>query len=357
MNGRTTFQRTLSPVVILGILMVLTVPGFAQKKKTPPAKPQKNETKGQNQLTGGLVKFGEIYTMNPGYNLQILKAKYTVEPFTSYGGKLNGRDTKLVVLDVAFKNARPEANDRMNIDLFSIIDSTGKVYNGEIQLKSYKCRELYINLKPGQGLGQVGLNDPLQVAFEVPLDAVITKIMVNQPRLGKKEEVLRYLIAGTDKEADPTNVITPLPSDVADPANGAIATKYGKVTVGKPFYSGYYTYIVEKVETVGKLSDQLDPGEGKKFLVVTLTTKNGYGKQVNYYDSILGESVAIDADGDSVALTSIVKKSSTTEVTTSTIEDGESITTRLVFTIGADQKLKSLKLVGPRYPWILALDK
>jgi hypothetical protein len=308
-------------------------------------------------MAGGLVKFGEIYSLQGGFNFQILKARYTMEPFSSYGSKLNGRETKLVVFDIALKNFRPEANDKMNQQLFSIIDSTGKKYDGELQLKSFKCRELYINLKPGQGLGQTALNDPLQMAFEVPLDAVITKVMVNQPRLNVKEEVLRYLIAGSDKLADPANVIAPLPDDVAAPdSKGTVAKPEGTITIGKPFYSGYYTYTVDKVETSGKLSDSYDPGEGKKYLILTLTTKNAYGKQLGYFDSIFSESVLVDGDGDKVPLTVILKKSSAGEVSTQYLEDGETLTTRLVFTINSDQKVKAVKLIGGRYPWMLPVS-
>src|SRR5207253_752830 len=102
-------------------------------------------------------------------------------------------------------------------------------------------------LRPGQGLGQPELKDPLRVAFSIPMKARITKIMVNKARLGKNEEVLRYYVAGATKEeagepGDPKNVIAALPEGVKDPADksGAVPLEEGKGSMGAYLTSGSF---------------------------------------------------------------------------------------------------------------------
>ncbi len=335
---------------------------IAQKKpvkKPVVKKPAKNETKGQGQLTGGFVKFGEIYSLKSGINFQIISARYTMEPIQCYNKTYARADEKLVVVQFAVKNASKNEvalGDQENI--ITLFDDTGAKYEvgaGCIGLMSNGSKELYRTLKSGQGIGQKELNDNLQVCYRVPLSAKILKFMINEPRLNKNEEVLRYMMAGTDKDADPANVIAPLQTEIADPADktGAVALKVGNGKAGTFYSAGAFQYRLDKIETTDKaLIEGKDPEEGKKFVVATVTVKSLYGGSNSLYEAQCASSEIADMDGDKSKLLYILKPSSGKEIETSQeILYGETYTFRLVFEIDAKAKPKTLKISNDTYPW------
>jgi hypothetical protein len=103
--------------------------------------------------------------------------------------------------------------------------------------------------RPGQGIGQPELKDPVHIIFRIAGNARIVKIIVN---IGRKfvrpdEQVVRYFIAGATKaeagaDGDPKNVIAPLSANVADPADksGAIALDEGKGALGQELPSDLF---------------------------------------------------------------------------------------------------------------------
>lgn len=363
---KTTGIAVLSAICLVGITAVSPVAQGAQKKKKLVVRQtQKNETKGQGQLAGGLVKFGEVYSLKGGLNFEILKARYSMEPFYSYEKETAHADKKLVILDLAVKNATPSNND--HFPPITLIDANGEKYemgSGMLTLASKGVESFYLNLKPGQGYGQPDLHDPLQVGFLVPLNAKITKIMIGQPRLNKNEEVLRYLIAGSDKEADAANVIAPLPKTVADPADesGATAMPAGKVGIGDSFTTYFSSYKVTGVTTTTEpLRAGVSPEEGKQFVIVSVSMKMIGKKEMGMFYCLDKEATTLkDEDGDKASLFGIIKASSGDELQTSdrTFDPGEEINFRLVFQIGEKAKPSSLHIVaGSGYPWQVALSK
>src|SRR3954466_2218908 len=63
------------------------------------------DVKGQSQLAGGTGQFGTTYSYKNGFNMAILGAHYTLDAFDAYTKILGDQDKKLVVLDLAIKNA------------------------------------------------------------------------------------------------------------------------------------------------------------------------------------------------------------------------------------------------------------
>lgn len=316
----------------------------------------KNQTKGTTQVAGGYVKFGETYSLKGGANFAILKAAYTLDSFPSYGALANSATEKLLVVDVAVKNWQKDADLDFNQaggDFMTVFDAAGNKYTGEAQLKSHGVQNTYLTLKPGQGVGQPALGDPYRVAFKLPLDAEVTKIMINQPRVGKNEEVLRYVIAGADSEADPANVIAPLPPIARDPANkaGAVALKEGKGTLNAILPAGPFTYQVTKIEpNVPSLGEKYTPEEGHRYVVVTLKVTNVDLRDQAAYDSWPHDTYVVDADGDKHAITATIKATSDEDATADSMSPGTSKTVRLLIEIGSSAP-QSLVLAGSYYPW------
>src|SRR5690242_5135186 len=62
----------------------------APKKAAKPARkpvakpPASHQVKGQKQIVGGDGQFGVVYSLKNGVNLEILSARYTLEPFVAY---------------------------------------------------------------------------------------------------------------------------------------------------------------------------------------------------------------------------------------------------------------------------------
>ena len=366
MIGLRGFAPTLALVTAVCLILSPAVSSAQKKKKkpTPPSKTQKNETKGQGQLAGGLVKFGEVYSLKDGLNFEILKASYSMEPFMSYAKESATPEKKFVILDIAIKNATPSDND--HFPEMSLIDSAGKKYDlgsGMVALTSTGVGDYYANLKPGQGYGQPSLNDPLRVGFLVPLDAKITKIIVNQPRLNRKEEVVRYLMAGTDKEADPKNVIAPLPKSIADPSDptGAVAADHGRAAIGEAFTSYFGSFKITKVTTTtDAVRDGKFPESGKQFVVVSVTVKNISKKPVSFFYLLdAGKTTVKDQDGEKSEIVDFLKASSNEQFNTDgkEVDGGDELSFRMVFQVSDKAKLASLNFAANGgYPWMIDLS-
>lgn len=358
-------------VAAIALLVLTPSIGIAQKSKTkstPPPKQQpkkqpQNETKGQGQLVGGYVKFGETYSLSDGLNFQIIRAKYSMEPFACYSREYGHADQKLIILDISIKNAANYDND--HFPPISFLDAAGTKYDGVmVGLVSNGIKEYYRVLKPGQGLGQPGLNDPLRIACLVPLESKITKIIVNEPRLNKNEEVFRYLMAGTDKEADPANVIAPLPANIADASDpsGAKGMAAGKAKIGDTFTSYIFSYRVNGIKTTSDpLYEGAAPDEGKKFAIISITYKNiGFEKLSTFYSVDTEGNQLKDTDGERGTFWGILKGNTDAQVGDSyEMEPGDERTIRLVFQIDQKATPKSLKFAATNYtyPWMIDLTQ
>ncbi|MBS1728223.1 MAG: DUF4352 domain-containing protein [Armatimonadetes bacterium] len=347
--------------VLAAMVMALPSASFAQTGQKP-----KNETKGQSQLAGGYARFGETYSLKSGWNFQFISAKYTVQPFLCYGDSLAMSGQKLLVIDFSLKNATHDDMWFGGIDqMISVFDDKGAKYSScATQLESNGIKSMDRTLKPGQGIGQPELKDPLRVCFPVPLDAKITKIILNEPRLGKNEEVVRFLMAGTDKESDPKNIIAPLPKNVADPSDptGAVALKAGLAKIGDVVPSGEFSFKVTGVTTTKEALDPDNPLEdGKQYVVVTVQAKNIWGDKASYFDAQdTDDNVLVDADGEKYHAAKVLKASSNEEADTGRqMDPDDTYTVRWVFVMSEKSKATVFRLraTSEAYTWAIDLSK
>lgn len=226
---------------------------------------QQAPVKGQQQIAGGTGVFGTTYSLKNGFNFAILGGRYTLDPYDGYESITPQTDQKLLVLDVAIKNANPGDNF-FNIDsMFTLVDDKGELYTGgELMLES-KPKEPSFTLRPGQGFGQPALKDPLHVGFAIPATARIAKIMLNIGRRDTNEEAIRYLLVAPPKDpktATNKNWLTPLPDTVRDATDafGAIAIDEGKASLKSPVVSGPFRLSVESIDAPGDAVFGGNPG-------------------------------------------------------------------------------------------------
>ena len=337
-------------------------------------RPASNQSKGQKQIAGGDAVFGTVYSLKDGFNFEVLSAHYTVEPIPAHDTVKAGPDEKLVVLDVAIKNAGP-SDSSLNPDAYiTLVDAQGGLYTSrtaDMVLTSRNNEEGNLNLRPGQGLGQPERHDPLRFGLVIPAKARIVKIMVNQGRLNSNEKVLRYFVAGaTEAEAgkagDPRNVIVPLPENVRDPSDpsGATALDSGKGTAGVFLPSGAFALRLDGLGyTSGPILDRGVPEDGKKYAVATITVKNLTPNAQTMNDFTAGDPspcALTDSDGETDKSMGFLKVKSN-EVPEHDFKQGEEYTFRVVFSLakGATAKTILLRTGGYRtwtFPVTAALE-
>jgi hypothetical protein len=353
-------QRTLAVSLAAGLIASLTPAGAQNTKPVP------NQTKGQGQLVGGNGQFGVVYSLKSGFNFAILGARYSIEPYEAYTGLTAGTDEKILVLDLAIKNTNKEDNFFNPDGLFTLVDTKGElIQGGSLRLMSKAGDSSSATLRPGQGLGQPELKDALQIAFTVPAKARIVKIMVNQQRLNRNEEVFRYYIAGATKEeagepGDPKNVIQPVMEADRDPADksGAITLQEGKATVGAYVPSGYFDVRLDSFAFTNMNVMGDDPvEEGKKLAIATVTVKSRWPKDVSMFDVEGGDDPLYeltDADGERYKPVGY-RKATKNEDPEHTFRKGDEVTFRVVFLVPKDAAGKKL-IIGTRSSHKWAID-
>lgn len=345
------------------LLLSTAAPCLAQKPKVTPKKPvPQNQTKGQGQLQGGNGQFGTVYTLTSNFNFEIVGARYTLEPFNAYTVVTAGTDKKLLVLDIAVKNVSTSDNFFNPDSMFTLVDEKGQLYNGgSLALQSKAADSGSFTLRPGQGQGQPALKDPLQIAWELPAKARIVKIMINQARQGRKEEVFRYYIAGATKAeageaGDPKNVITPLPAESRDPADasGSSPLDESKGAPGVYVPSGYFNIRFDGLTYSTEPLNGNPPEDGKKFAIATVTAKNPLDKGVGMFDAEGGDSPLYeitDADGEHYKPV-FYRKAKRDEDAEHDFKKGDEYTFRVVFQMPKDAVAKKLVLgTGAAHKW------
>ncbi|MCX6379279.1 MAG: hypothetical protein NT023_07340 [Armatimonadetes bacterium] len=349
-------MKTLQLSLFCGIAALSIAVNAAPPKKTPAKKPPvKNETKGQGQLVGANGQFGMIYTLKDNLNFQIITARYTTDSYAAYAPLFPKADEKLVILDVAIKNTRAQ-DFFTELNFFTLVDEKGELYpNGAVTLDSKGVEALSINLRPGQGMGQPALKDGLHVGFVVPAKARIVKVMVNQGRLGKSEEVLRYFIADATKEeagevGDPKNVIKPLADNVRDTSHpsGALALAEGKAKKGEYYSANTALLRFDKLEvSVEAKLDGNPPEEGKAFAIVTMTAKSDWGKEFPLFDVTGDEDCYLLANDENDSFKPInYRKAKSDAVPEHTFKKGDEYVFRVFFSVPKDSKFKKLVFKG-----------
>ncbi len=359
---------------LLATSLVPLCMAYAAPPKSAPPKPTLNNgeaTKGTEQMKGGDGVFGTIYTMVNGhgsnYNFQLLSARYTLEPHNDYAGSMPLPDQKLLVLTFAVKNPNKDSDlDQGGVDM-TLVDENDNNYGegaGTMMLASNGSKELYITLKPGQGFGQDPTANALSVAFVVPGNAKIKKILINSGRAAvPSEKIMRYTIAG-NTGGSPKNVITPLPKYAADPTDpsGGVALETAPAVLGKYYPDGYFAARLNSVTLAP--SDTVYKGEkapdGKQWAIANFSVKNIYSKAVTTFE-IAGDGIALkDMDGEKHPAEEGGRWKATRDEAAGSVEvdKGEESNFRIFFAVPKDVKLKSLLFppvkYGHIYQWDLA---
>ncbi len=344
-----------TPVICMAVA-AMAVPVLAQSKAKPrvPARPAPNVVKGQGQLVGGSGQFGTVYSLQNGFNFEILSARYTLEPFLAYEALIAHEDQKLLVAEVAIKNVQKSDNFWNMEGLFTLVDEKGQLYpGGELALQSNPKGSASPTLRPGQGFGQPALKDPLRVAWVVPAKARIVKIMVNTGRFAQNEKVFRYYVAGTTKaeageEWNPKNVIAPLPAEAQEPGDktGAVAADAARGTLGTYVPSGYFALRLDSLAFTSEPLNGNPPEDGKKFAVATVTVKNLTGNTLTMFDAEGGDNPLhelTDSDGER-RRPLMYRKAKRDEEPEHEFKQGDEYTFRIVFAVPKDAGAKTLVL-------------
>jgi len=317
-------------------------------------KPPVNQTKGQAQTAGGVGQFGVTYSLKSGFNFTILSAKYTLDPFTAYES-LSARDgQKMLVLDVAIKNINPSDNYFNTDALFAAYDETGAVYHPQMTLQSSGVKGWPSTLKPGQGLGQPALHNPLQVGFMIPDKARIVKVMLNTPLLLQKVDMVRYYIAGATKEeageaGNPKNIIAPLPDYAKDAKDksGAVALDEAAGTTGVYLPSGSFALRLDSFKLSADLIKGYVISADKQFAIATITAKYlGYDDRITMFHVIGGDFPSFqitNSEGDRSKPIAYLKAARDEEVD-HTFQNGDEYQFRLIFTLPKEDTVKKLVL-------------
>lgn len=351
------FTFTLHAAVAKAAIKPTSTTVKATKTKTPTKAAPKataNAIKGQGQIAAANGQFQEVYSLKTGFNFSILSARYSVEPFRCNSGVFPNTDEKLLVLAIAIKNIKPEDNWFSFDELFVAVDAHGGLYQQrDTHLLSSGGALVDMTLRPGQGLGQSELNNPLEVVFRVPATARIVKIMVNQGRVTNPEEkAVRYYIAGAKKseageDGHPKNIIAPLPASVRDTADqsGAIALAEGKGVLGVYGPSGAFALRLDQFNySVTETVDGNLPEERKKYAIATITAKNLLDQTASFFEVQGGDNPLysiVGTDNELVAPFGY-RKAKKDEVPELEFKFGTEYTFRVVFQLSADIKAKSL---------------
>lgn len=374
-----TTERSAILSIVLMTALSLSVVSMSHAdvghKKAPPAKkpPHVEPSKGTQQMKGGDGVFGVVYTMVNGsgtdYNVQFIKARYTLEPHNDYNGSMPGSNEKLFVLTFAVKNPNKDHDlDLGGIDI-TLVDENENNYalgSGTTSIAANGAKETYIVLKPGQGVGQDPIANELSLAIVIPGNAKIKKILLKGGRSTVPDEkVLRFPIAGTTG-GSPKNVITPLPKYAADPTDpsGATALEISPVVLGKYYPDGYFAVRLDSVtlSTDTPLKGEMPP-EGKQWVIATFTAKNIYSKTSSTFD-LGGEGIVLkDGENEKYSTEEAGKRKATRDEEAGSVyvDVNEEFTFRQFFAVPKDVKLKSLLYpsgkYGHNYMWDLTVPK
>lgn len=328
---------------MLSYLLFATLVASSQAGTQDPA------VKGQKQIAGGGGEFGTTYSLKNGFNFAIVGARYSIDPFDAYSRVIPTKDEKLLILDIAVKNAQSE-DAYFNIDsLFTLVDDKGQTYpGGSLMLESKGNKESGYTLRPGQGLGQPALKDPLHVAFNLPQTAKIAKIMVNVGRLNTSEEAIRYLLVAPPKpkaKATSPNWVAPLPDSVrtASDEYGAVALAEGKATLKSPVVSGQFRLSLDAIDSPADVQYNGEgPSDGKRFVVLTITATNIVTGDAPMFDAEGGGDTPYyvkDTDGETYAPRGFRKLKTDEDPDHAFVQGGGPYTFRAFFEVPKDAKI------------------
>lgn len=288
MISKTT-RRAAAPILFTTAMILACGTVFAAN----PAKKAATKApgvKGQQQVAGGDGVFGQTYTMQSGFNYTLVSAEYSVARVCASEALVPEADEKLVVLHFKIKNANPE-DEWFNSGnhAYKAVDTDGEDHEGGTDTgRTLTGKQPEFTLKPGQGY------DDLYAAIKVPAKGGITKLILEQGRKGTQEEVIRFPIDSAK------NIIAPLPEWARDPSDpsGATALSVVPATLATYYPCEESDIRVDSIQALDGSYAGHDPDDGKRFVLVTISLKNG----VTSPDSVYGGKFVAkitDSDGDS----------------------------------------------------------
>jgi len=322
--------------IVLALTCCAPLAGAQAKKKPlpkPPVKSAAPPVKGTAQLPGDNGKIDQAYTMGieQQLNFTLRSAEYTLGRLivgtTSYAPS---KAQKLLLLNFTVQNPN-KADTTCRFDTFKLMAVDSQDVNhegvGEVVKQNESQQALDIALKPGQKV-------EVQSAILLPAEASAPKLMV-QHRSGGK--VLRYDLHG---------LIKLLPAPFADPSDKS-GIKAREDVPGNPdvFYplESFDLKLLSATLTSEKLGENA-PGDGKQYLVATLTLRNGTRSKQNYrFDTLHARLLTPDGEKEEHPQ-NVLLKTSRNEDADSTLEFGESYTCRLVVEVSKEIKRAKLAL-------------
>lgn len=321
-----------------------------------------NQTKGQNQLAGAYVKFGEVYSLKTGFNFQILRAYYTLDPVPAYangaGAVANSDANKVFVIEYAVKNATssPKGFADPGIQVFDQnghrFDTIGAALDSDWQMQND------ITLNPGQGLGQKELKNTLRAAFNMPYESLVTKIVIPSGRLNRSEDVLRYLMAGTDPSASPLNLARGFAANMADPSSksGGVPIHPGKGAMNQPLPTAFWRIQVDSISTKLDSANGTAADDGKQFAIVNFTISNPLKKDNPCGAVVAGKIQLLDSDGNSIDPWKVAKTTGLDDADGDTpIPAGGQRKARILFQIPKEAKPTKL-MIGAQNGFMWSFD-
>ena len=323
-----------------------------------------NDVKGQQQMKGVGGTFGTTYTLKNGFNFSLISAKYTVDPVDAYAPALATPDDKILVLQFSIKNVLTTDNFLDTTGMFTASDSSNQIYSvsGSPKLESLGNTAPNLSLRPGQGLGQLSLNDPLTMAIAVPGKAKLDKIILNVGRQGKDEDVIRFELKQPPKSGDAAvkNFIASLPTGVGDPTDpwGATLLPNGEGAFGSALSSGYFQMTVQQpTMPTDAVFGGNPPDDGKKYFVVLVNVKSMVSSEISIFEAA-GDTKGnelTDEDGEHYQPIGY-RKAKADEEPEHSFKKGEEYRYRVFFSVPKDAKLKKLT-IGARagYVWAFKL--
>jgi len=334
--------RITVPALVCGAVLI-SHPALAQQSKKPPAPKPATGTLGTEQMKGGEGLFGTTYTVanNGGYvyNVAIVSAEYSVarhniDEGTSLAPKA---DEKLLILHLRAQN--PNQEDEYfsgNFVTFSTVakDDQTRDHNDYLRLASTKA-PVGQKLKPGQKFPE-----ELLMACIVPAKGPVPKLILNIGRKGTSEEVTRYFLGKAP------NLVKPLPAPFADPSDSTGATALAEIPaqVGTVYPAAFYDIRLDSVAFAAGPIGEAEAGDGKRFLVATVTVTNKTW-QPSYFNGSLAATLATSDDEKTELDDSLVYKGKRDERWEGRkIDPYEAVTIRLLFPVPKDVTGKTLKI-------------
>ena len=328
----------------VSLLSILCVNATAAKAKKPAAKPKTAKktpvtttkphvVKGTKQWNGENAGLNETFTLDNNINFTLKSLEYSPGPFCVGDDTTipSGPDKKYLILHFTLHNPMPqEISANWASVYFTVVDDkdVNNESNQYIGVETDKSK-LSTNLKPGQKV-------ECYSAVLLPNEAKPAKIIVrgNEPEKG----VLRYY-----KEKFKISPMQPPYADPKDPT-GATALASIPGQIGTFYTLKYLAYRVDSLAYAGKVKDDTEPEENKRYFVATVTLKNigvnpwnvGWGEHG-------GSKIVTDQDEDLKDYEYLLPKAGRTSDYMELAPDKERIV-RFCFPISNDSTAKTLVL-------------